>query len=171
MRNIFANENCRKYIEIAISVLSLLLGGLFIYNSIYLMYAYHFTDKYILESFSIPMTVLVPDFLSGILLFASPILLWKNREKGIQLFKVTGIMFLLHAINLIVIGTIRYGINDIVILLFVSFIRMFPIGLILYLYFGKVSTTKISLKVWIVCCLIYIVIDLLFFNWYYIDFR
>lgn len=152
-----------------VSIFLLIIGVLFTYQAVVIIYQYHFTDMLKFESYMIYMTTLVSNLINGIILAISSLVFFVNRQKGVLLYVFSGIMFMLYAINLSIMDIIVYRFDIFFIL--VSIITIFPFGLFLYLYFKKRrSFENINLKqektFIILSVIIYLLIDLIFYNWH-----
>jgi hypothetical protein len=120
----------------------------------------------------LPMTTLLSELFIGILLTASGLSFIIKKFNTIYLYKLSGISLVLYAINLNLLDllqdywSIQSGINFIII----------PIGVFIYLFFNKKKYTIHKTPKSIVssdiiktgiATIIFVIIDLSFYNWTY----
>lgn len=157
--------------EKIISSILLIIGVLFTCQAIILIYNYHFTDMLKFESYMISMTTLVSNLINGILLIVSSLFFLINKQKGASLYRCTGVMFILYFINLIVLDIVEYG-KCHLFFLCMYIVTVFSFGLFLYFWFSKKYLVnsqynfKKRLLIVLFGVLIYLCIDLIFYDWY-----
>lgn len=156
--------------EKIIGILSLIAGIILTYDSIYLIYAYHFTG--ILFMFMTPITTLVVNLMIGIFLISSSLFSLKNNKKSSLIYKFSGIFLIIYPFNINFIDFIKNDWFDSSLYIFI----IIPFGLLLLLYYNR-NKFKENEKVnifnrldklkYIICFLLYVFIDIIFINWSY----
>lgn len=159
-------------IEKLISILSLVIGLILSYESIYLIYAYNFSS--ILFLFMIPMTSLISNLIIGLFLIYSSLNLISSNKRTTFFYKLTGILIMLHPINL---NLLDYFKNDWTIRsLFI--LILIPFGSILYIVFNqkKYKSSEQTLTMFrydivkvTIGLFTFLLIDLFFWGWNYLD--
>jgi len=158
--------------EKIIGFISLIIGLLLTYDSIYLIYAYHFTG--ILFMFITPMNTLVVNLIIGLLLIISSLYLLKNIVKSRLCYQLSGIIIIIYPFNENLIDIIR---NDWYVNSLFIFISI-PFGLLLLFYNRNKVKEQVNKKIqihrliiikFLICFALYTIVDVLFMNWTYLD--
>lgn len=161
----------RNIPEIIIGGFSIIGGVLLTVQTVYLLYAYHFSS--ILFVFMVPMIELISELVIGLFLASSGFYLLSNHREQTKFFKITGILIMLYPFNLNLLELLRHYWSTNSLRIFI----VFPLGLFLYLFMRKRKYTmneenykamrmdKIKLAF---VLLIYSMIDALFYNWNYL---
>ena len=167
----FQSFKNRTILEIIICILSLIVGGFLTYDSIYFIYSYNFSGT--LYCYMLPMTTLMCNLFIGILLVISGLSFFIIRFNTIYLNKLSGISLILYAINLNLLDFLKdyWSIQTAL-----NFITI-PFGIFIYLFFNQKKyssseTNKSIVRLDIIklgiTSIIYLSIDLSFFNWSYL---
>lgn len=165
--NLLSKIKERSLAELLICFLSLLTGCFLVYDAIYFMWVYHFSNG--LYLFMLPMTRLIPLLIIGLLLVISPLLFIYNVHRGSILYSLSGILIMLYPLNIYILY-IFGGVESLNSLLYLLVIVP---GLVLYLFFYRrkyLSDTKnmyTNSYLFIIALISYQLIDLIFFNWCY----
>jgi hypothetical protein len=161
----------RNIPEIIIGVLSIIAGVLLTSQTVYLLYAYHFSS--ILFLFKVPMTELISELVIGLFLAFSGFYLLSNHRKQTIFYKLTGILIMLYPFNLNLLEFLRQYWSTYSLMIFI----VFPLGLFLYLFmrqqkyrlkeenYKTMKNDKIKLAF---VLLTFTMIDALFYNWNYL---
>jgi hypothetical protein len=168
---IFKLIKTRNIPEIIIGVLSIIAGVLLTSQTVYLLYAYHFSS--ILFFFMVPMTELISELAIGLFLTFSGFYLLSNHRKQTIFYKLTGILIMIYPLNQNLLELLRHYWSTNSLRIFI----VFPLGLFLYLFMRKreyrmneenYKTMKMDKIKLAFVLLTYILIDALFYNWNYL---
>ncbi len=169
---IFQSIKKRNITEVIISSLSILAGITLIYDSCYLIYAYHFTS--ILFLFMLPMTTLISELVIGLFLSFSGFYFLTNNRILTSFNKLTGILIVLFSLNQILLNQLRYEWTYESLMYFI----VLPFGVFLYLFmkqkkyaiheenYPRLRPDRIKI---IIGLSIYLMIDVFFYSWDYMD--
>jgi len=153
--------------EYLIGAISLIVGSLLIYNSVYFIYAYNFTGTLFLMMFS--MTTLIPELIIGLFLVASAVcLLTFKNPIAISLYRFTSVIIILFPLNETIISLIEYPVYDEIIIILHTLIII--TGILLYLFFNQkkyIYNKKLKRYTPLLGIFLYLCIDIIFFNWCY----
>ena len=163
--------NQRNLIEIIISLLSVFIGIILIYQSIYFIYAYN--SGTVLFLFMSPMTNLISELMIGLFLTFSGFYLMTNNKKQTFFYKFTGILIMIFPLNeflLLLIGNKVFAES---LLLFIFFC-----GLFLYIFIRQKKYTiheenchylKQDIVKTVIAIAAFLLIDVSFYSWNYFD--
>lgn len=154
--------------EKLISNFSIIIGILLLIYSIYFIYQYHFNTG-ILWLFMIPMVTLVTELINGILLVSSGFLLIRKHNLSSITNMLAGITLILAPSNLYILRAITELWYEIYVFFFLA-----TYGLIVFIFFCRkkyrsniTNLAKSSLFLFAIAIVLYILIDLIFYNWTY----
>ena len=159
----------RNLIEIIISSLSILVGIFIIYQSIYLIYSYHF--RKVLFLFMYPMTNLVSELVIGLFLTFSGFFLITDNKKQTFFYKFTGILMMIFPLNEILLTNMSF-------LELLQLLIIFIFGLFLYLFMRQKKYAiheedcrylRLDVVKLIIGVAIFLLIDVSFYSWNYFD--
>lgn len=150
--------------EKLISIFSIAIGAFLLIDSIPLIIEHH------LWSVMIPMATLVTELLNGILLVSSGFLLIrKHNLLSIITNRLASITLILAPLNLYIIRVITELWYEIYVFFFLALY-----GLIVFLFFCRkkyrssiTNLAKSNLILFAIAIVLYILIDLIFYNWTY----
>lgn len=167
---LFTMKTSLTLVEKIISALLLIIGIVFSYQAIsgyILTYIIYFDAP---TSYRISIATYVSNLLIGNLLIISSLLFFKRKALGVLLYKYTGIMVILYAINLNLFDIIAYPDIRWFDVLLGAFLLL-ALGSFLCIYFCRKNDlykSKLILPSFIILGIItYIYIDLFFCDWYY----
>lgn len=158
--------------EIIIDWIFVLIGGFLVYDTIYLIYAYHFTGMLFL--FMLPMTTLISQLVIGLVFIWSGVNSILDGRLQFNLRKVAGIMLVFYPINQVLLELLSFGKSYKYIFGFV----WFALGILIYSLAAKTENKKFNKKnhflrtdwkLMFLVIFIYILIDLIFYNWNFLD--
>lgn len=153
-----------------ICVIILLLIGLWLsYRALDMIFYYTFGD--VIDSYRVSFGTLVSYLVNGNLLVVSSLMFVSSRRIGAFLFRFTGIMFVLYAVNLHLLDLFYYPVSD-GWFMFAGFAVLLSFGLFLCFYFDRLVVgckgSGIFLLQLVVGLLFYFYVDLLFYDWRYV---
>ncbi|MCY1635601.1 hypothetical protein [Marinifilum sp. D737] len=158
--------------EIIIDWIFVLIGGFLVYDTINLIYAYHFTGMLFYIMF--PMTTLVSQLILGLFFLRAGVNSIMDGKKQFYLKKITGLMLLFYPINIVLLELFRSGKTYGYLLYF----ALIPLGLLIYGLAQKAENYKrekenqfviADWKMVFGVIFIYLLIDLIFYKWSYLD--
>lgn len=159
----------RNVLEIVISLLSILAGVFVIYQSIYLVYAYHFGKALFLIMY--PMTNLISELIIGLFLTFSGFFLLTNNKKQTFFYKLTGVLLMIFPLNEILLENMSS-------LDLMKLFVIFTFGLLLYLFMGQKKYRiheenchylRYDVAKIFIALAIFLLIDVSFYSWNYFD--
>ncbi len=169
----FLNIIKRKRVsEIIIDWIFVLVGVFLVYDAIYLIYAYHFTGMLFL--FMLPMTTLVSQLVIGLVFIWSGVNSILDGKLQFKIRKVAGIMLVFYPINQVLLDLLSFGQSNKYIFGFV----WFALGVLIYRITVRTENKKLNKeshflrtdwKLMFLGIFIYILIDLIFYNWNFLD--
>lgn len=169
----FLNIIKRKRVsEIIIDWIFVLVGVFLVYDAIYLLYAYHFTGMLFL--FMLPMTTLISQLVIGLVFIWSGVNSILDGKLQFKIRKVAGIMLVFYPINQVLLDLLSFGKSNKYIFGFV----WFALGVLIYRITVRTDNKKLNKeshflrtdwKLMFLGIFIYILIDLIFYNWNFLD--
>lgn len=161
-----------SFLELLISICSILAGLYLLYFSVYHIIAYHFSS--ILFFVMLPMTSLISDLLIGFLLTYSGLGFLLKRMNSIDFYKFSGIFIMLYPLNTNILDFLRnvWTINSL------NVFWIFPIGLFLFIFFRQKKYNSLVLvrtffrlesAKFAICLILFLLIDTGFFKWNYLN--
>lgn len=120
---IFIRYHELKIFDKILSVLSLFFGGGLTIDSAYLIWAYNFTGGLFL--FMFPMTILITEFIIGLVLTFAGVYTFVNSRTSVKLYNQVGVLMILYPLNNFIMDVCMSG--------YYVPIIMLPIGLFLYM--------------------------------------